>query len=280
MPSGAQNRNAAAARSHRDNEARALTPLRLSNLADDERAEAGRLLSSFFDGSLGDPDDAAEVLPDPGTLDGQTLGPPQVQRARRIAQAEHLFATGADDRAKMSALRLLIRIDGTQKPDHSRLRDEVWALIERCHDVTWPEQLQTPATSDDDLTCRKWRAELLRLRWLLLRAADDAAEYRRIGPPVLGVIIRPGDKTSDKIGRMSAISLYAQEMAAVALRQQATAPGASPSERAAAVTKAVSVLGLNYPSAELAEWAEKTLELTSTPEGGTIVLGADKGATP
>ena len=90
------------------------------------------------------------------------------------------------------------------------------------------------------------------------------------------MIIRPGDKTSDKIGRMSAISLYAQEMAAVALRQQATAPGASPGERAAAVTKAVSVLGLNYPSAELAEWAEKTLELTSTPEGGAIVLGADK----
>ena len=164
MPSGAQNRNAAAARSQRDNESRALTPLHLINLTEDERAEAGRLLSSFFEGSLGDPDDAAEVLPDPGALDGQTLGPPQVQRARRIAQAERLFVTGADDRAKMSALRLLIRIDGTQKPDQSRLREEVWALIERCHDVTWPTRLGTPATSSDDLTCRKWRADLLRLR--------------------------------------------------------------------------------------------------------------------
>ena len=141
----------------------------------------------------------------------------------------------------------LFRIDGTQKPDQSRLRDEVWALIERCHDDGWPERLGAPATSADDLTCRKWRADLLRLRWLLLRAADDAAEYRRIGPPVLGVIIRPGDKTSDKIGRMSAISLYAQEMAAVALRQQATAPEQSPGERAAAVTKAVSVLWAQLP---------------------------------
>ena len=85
-------------------------------------------------------------------------------------------------------------------------------------------------------------------------------------------IIRPGDKTRTKSADVSH-PLYAQEMAAVALRQQATAPGASPGERAAAVTKAVSVLGLNYPSAELAEWAEKTLELTSTPEGGAIVLG-------
>ena len=99
-----------------------------------------------------------------------------------------------------------------------------------------------------------------------------------MGSPVIGVIIRPHDKTADKIGRMSRINLYAQEMAAVALRLAALNPLASPSERHAAVTKSVSVLALNYQPAETSEWAEKVIELTNDPEGGAKVLGIDTEA--
>jgi hypothetical protein len=79
---------------------------------------------------------------------------------------------------------------------------------------------------------------------------------------------------------MSRISLYAQEMAVIALRHQALNPVATPNERDSAVIKAVGVLGLNYPNAETAEWAERVMELTKTPDGGAQVLGEGADSEP
>lgn len=177
----------------------------------------------------------------------------------------------------MSALRFLARIDGTNKPDRTTEREVVWGLVERVVDLEWTT-IGSARETTSETECRMWRAQIRRLRGLLLNSADDVAEFRKVGSPVIGVIIRPHDKTADKIGRMSRINLYAQEMAAVALRLAALNPLASPSERHAAVTKSVSVLALNYQPAETSEWAEKVIELTNDPEGGAKVLGIDTEA--
>lgn len=277
-PSGAQNRARNADKAARDDDARALIPLRLANLDAAEQAECRALLARLFDGSLGEPDSLMIALPDPSDDTSQNLGPPQTQRARRIALAESLLSNATEDRDRMSALRFLARIDGTNKPDQTTEREVVWGLVERVVDIEWatigPAREPTSETE-----CRMWRAQIRRLRSLLLNSADDVAEFRKVGSPVIGVIIRPHDKTADKIGRMSRINLYAQEMAAVALRLAALNPLASPSERHAAVTKSVSVLALNYQPAETSEWAEKVIELTNDPEGGAKVLGIDTEAT-
>ena len=156
-------------------------------------------------------------------------------------------------------------------------REVVWGLVERVVDLEWTT-IGSARETTSETECRMWRAQIRRLRGLLLNSADDVAEFRKVGSPVIGVIIRPHDKTADKIGRMSRINLYAQEMAAVALRLAALNPLASPSERHAAVTKSVSVLALNYQPAETSEWAEKVIELTNDPEGGAKVLGIDTEA--
>lgn len=276
-PSGAQNRARNADKTARDEDARALIPLRLANLDAAEQAECRALLTRLFDGSLGEPDSLMIALPDPGDDTSQNLGPPQTQRARRIALAESLLSNATEDRDRMSTLRFLARIDGTNKPDQTTEREVVWGLVERVVDLEWATiEIAREPTSETE--CRMWRAQIRRLRSLLLNSADDVAEFRKVGSPVIGVIIRPHDKTADKIGRMSRINLYAQEMAAVALRLAALNPLASPSERHAAVTKSVSVLALNYQPAETSEWAEKVIELTNDPEGGAKVLGIDTEA--
>lgn len=276
-PSGAQNRARNADKAARDDDARALIPLRLANLDASEQAECRALLARLFDGSLGEPDSLMIDLPNPGDDTSQNLGPPQTQRARRIALAESLLSNATEDRDRMSALRFLARIDGTNKPDQTTEREVVWGLVERVVDLEWTT-IGSARETTSETECRMWRAQIRRLRGLLLNSADDVAEFRKVGSPVIGVIIRPHDKTADKIGRMSRINLYAQEMAAVALRLAALNPLASPSERHAAVTKSVSVLALNYQPAETSEWAEKVIELTNDPEGGAKVLGIDTEA--
>ena len=112
------------------------------NLADDERAEAGRLLSSFLMGSLGDPDDAAGGAARSQCAGWANRGPPQVQRRHGGSRKPSTYLRrGQMIVRKCPHCGCLFRIDGTQKPDQNRLRDEVWALIERCHDVMWPERL-------------------------------------------------------------------------------------------------------------------------------------------
>lgn len=276
-PSGAQNRARNADKAARDDDARALIPLRLANLDASEQAECRALLARLFDGSLGEPDNLMIDLPNPGDDTSQNLGPPQTQRARRIALAESLLSNATEDRDRMSVLRFLARIDGTNKPDQTTEREVVWGLVERVVDLEWTT-IGSARETTSETECRMWRAQIRRLRGLLLNSADDVAEFRKVGSPVIGVIIRPHDKTADKIGRMSRINLYAQEMAAVALRLAALNPLASPSERHAAVTKSVSVLALNYQPAETSEWAEKVIELTNDPEGGAKVLGIDTEA--
>ena len=276
-PSGAQNRARNADKAARDDDARALIPLRLANLDASEQAECRALLARLFDGSLGEPDNLMIDLPNPGDDTSQDLGPPQTQRARRIALAESLLSNATEDRDRMSALRFLARIAGTNNPDQTTEREVVWGLVERVVDLEWTT-IGSARETTSETECRMWRAQIRRLRGLLLNSADDVAEFRKVGSPVIGVIIRPHDKTADKIGRMSRINLYAQEMAAVALRLAALNPLASPSERHAAVTKSVSVLALNYQPAETSEWAEKVIELTNDPEGGAKVLGIDTEA--
>lgn len=276
-PSGAQNRARNADKAARDDDARALIPLRLANLDASEQAECRALLARLFDGSLGEPDNLMIDLPNPGDDTSQDLGPPQTQRARRIALAESLLSNATEDRDRMSALRFLARIDGTNKPDRTTESEVVWGLVERVVDLEWTT-IGSARETTSETEGRMWRAQIRRLRSLLLNSADDVAEFRKVGSPVIGVIIRPHDKTADKIGRMSRINLYAQEMAAVALRLAALNPLASPSERHAAVTKSVSVLALNYQPAETSEWAEKVIELTNDPEGGAKVLGIDTEA--
>ena len=276
--SGAQNRNALAGRMQREDEARSLVPLRLSNLNETEQNEARHLLAAFFDGTIGDPDQLQIDIPEDDT-DGRTLAVPQLQRMRRIAQVEQLRREAIEPREKMAALRLLIRLDGSQRPDVELSRETIWALVERLCDFDWPD-CHEPRLATSEAQRRKWRAQLHRLRQLLLMAADDVAEYRRLGPPIPGAVIRPGDAAADKIGRMSRISLYAQEMAVIALRHQALNPVATPNERDSAVIKAVGVLGLNYPNAETAEWAERVMELTKTPDGGAQVLGEGADSEP
>ena len=82
-PSGAQNRARNADKAARDDDARALIPLRLANLDASEQAECRALLARLFDGSLGEPDNLMIDLPNPGDDTSQDLGPPQTQRARR-----------------------------------------------------------------------------------------------------------------------------------------------------------------------------------------------------
>ena len=130
-PSGAQNRARNADNAARDEDARALIPLRLANLDLAEQAECRALLARLFDGSLGEPDNLMIDLPNPGDDTSQNLGPPQTQRARRIALAESLLSNATDDRDRMSALRFLARIDGTNKPDQTTEREVVWGLVER-----------------------------------------------------------------------------------------------------------------------------------------------------
>lgn len=279
-PSGAQNRAGLASRMQREEEAHALVPLRLSNLEEADQQAARGLLAAFFDGTLGDPDILQINLPDVTCDENRELAIPQIQRLRRIAQVEQIRQDAKEPRDMMSALRLLIRLDGSQRPDVELTREAVWTLIERLQDLEWPSVVAEPQAAPNEITRRRWRAQLYRLRQLLLNAADDVAEYRRLGPPVPGVVIRPGDSVADKLGRMSRIALYAQEMALVALRHQAMNPAALPSERHAAVIKAVGVMGLNYPNAETAEWVEKVLELTKTPDGGAQVLGDESSREP
>lgn len=274
MQSGHQGRSKAASKMAREEDARELIPLRLSNLSDEQQALARDLLAQFFSGALGDPDVLTEALPDPTQDDGRVLAVPQLQRAKRIAEVEDIKRNAAEDKDRLSALRLLIRIDGTQKPDMPASREQVWTLLERLVDYEWP-QAQQPQTPPDEQTRRIWRRQLLTLRRLLLNAADDIAEFRAVANPTIGVMVRPHDHLADKIGRASRINLYAQEMAAVAMRQAALNPCATPGDKHAAINRAATVLAMNYGNAETAEWADNVLEATSTPEGAAQVLGED-----
>jgi hypothetical protein len=56
MPSGAQNRAARTDRERREDDARALVPLRLSNLDATEQIELRAGLAALLGGEIGDPD--------------------------------------------------------------------------------------------------------------------------------------------------------------------------------------------------------------------------------
>ena len=160
-PSGAQNRARNADKAARDEDARALIPLRLANLDAAEQAECRTLLARLFDGSLGEPDSLMIDLPNPGDDTSQNLGPPQTQRARRIALAESLLSNATEDRDRMSALRFLARIDGTNKPDQTTEREVVWGLVERVVDLEWAT-IGSAREPTSETECRMWRAQIRR----------------------------------------------------------------------------------------------------------------------
>lgn len=176
----------------------------------------------------------------------------------RIAQLTALMRTASDPKQRMSALRLLCKIDGSMSPAEPTLYDEVWAMVSRIDDWNLPSDVQPPRVARDDGERMRWRATLQKLKRLLTRADDHVAAFERIKQPAGGVI-DANTTTEEKIGRMSAIQLYAQEVGALALRVASTNPTASPGQRADSIGKLVQTLGGNHNNAEASEWGEKVL---------------------
>lgn len=176
----------------------------------------------------------------------------------RIAQLTALMRTADEPKQRMSALRLLCKIDGSMNPSEPTLYDEVWAMIARIDDWELPPDVKPPRVAQNEGERIRWRATLQKLKRLLTRADDHIAAFERIKQPAGGVI-DANTSTEEKIGRMSAIQLYAQEVGALALRVASTNPTASPAQRADSIGKLVQTLGGNHNNAEASEWGEKVL---------------------
>lgn len=176
----------------------------------------------------------------------------------RMAQLSAIMRTAAEPKQRMSALRLLCKIDGSMAPSEPGLYDEVWAMVARIDDWELPADVQTPRLARSEGERIQWRARLQKLKRLLTRADDHIAAFERIKEPSGGTC-GPDTSLEDKIGRMSRIQLYAQEVGALALRVACTNPTASPAQRADSVGKLVQTLGGNHNNAEASEWGEKVL---------------------
>lgn len=188
-------------------------------------------------------------------------GSPRTQKRRRIAQLTAMMqaADPADVKPVMSAIRLLCKLDGSLEPAAPTLYDEVWALVARIDDWEIPAEVKPPRAPANEGERRRWRAELQRLKRLLTSADDHVAACAKIKPPPVGIVLVEGEAETDKLGRMAAIQLYAQEVGAVALHIGATDPTASPGQRSERVGKMVQTLGSNHNNAEASEWADTVL---------------------
>lgn len=187
-------------------------------------------------------------------------------KRQRIRQLTAIMREAKEPKQLMSALRLLCKMDGSLAPAEPSLYDEVWSLISRIEDWQLPEEIKPPRAPKDEGERRRWRAQLQRLKRLLCQADDHVAAFARIRKPDDGVLV-PGDGETDKIGRMSAIQLYAQECGALALKIGATNPTASPGQRAETVGKIVQTLGSNHNNAEASEWADNVLDAMGKKKG-------------
>lgn len=176
----------------------------------------------------------------------------------RMAQLSAIMRTADEPKQRMSALRLLCKIDGSMAPSEPTLYDEVWAMIARIDDWELPTDVQPPRIAANEGERIRWRATLQRLKRLLTRADDHIAAFERIQQPA-GSTCGPDTSLVDKIGRMSRIQLYAQEVGALALRVASTNPTASPAQRADSIGKLVQTLGGNHNNAEASEWGDEVL---------------------
>lgn len=199
---------------------------------------------------------------------------PQAQRERRVAELEAIKRDAPDGKTVLAALRVLIKIDGSLEPAAPSIYGEVWHLIGRLTDHPLPDQVAAPRKASSQAERQLWRARLMRARLLLLRAADDVAAFRRLGPPPVGVVINAKDKTGEKVGRMSLINLYAQEHIATALHHAATNPASTPTERADSIARLVGTAAVNHQGAETSEWAKHVLGAMQEDVGG------DEGGQP
>jgi hypothetical protein len=206
----------------------------------------------------------ADLIPhaDPDLVDRliaqETVPPaltPQAQRGRRIIELEAIRRGAPDTKTLLASLRMLIRLDGSARPDVDTAYDEVWRLLARLEGEALPSEVQPASVHPSDGERRMWRVKLQRLRTLLLRSADDVAEFRALGIAPVGALT-PSGRKPDRVGRMTEINLYAQQHAAVALHQIATNPALSPGQRAEAIGKAVATIAMNHPAAEVSEWAK------------------------
>lgn len=218
---------------------------------------AKRILAEFSECKKSSLADIKRIIKDELVIPAQT---PQAQRERRVAELEAVKRDAPDNKTLMSALRILVKLDGSLEPPLPSLYDTVWALCARLADHPLPEAAVSPRRPAGDAERRLWRARLQRLSGLLQRAADDVSAFRRLGDAPVGAVIMPNDKTADRLGRMSRINLYAQEHAAVALSHAATNPAATPGQRAEVVSRLVGTLAMNHPAAEVSEWANELVE--------------------
>lgn len=188
-------------------------------------------------------------------------GSPRNQKRRRIAQITALMqaAEPEDPKPIMSALRLLCKLDGSLESAAPTLYDEVWALVARIDDWQIPNEVKPPRVAKDEGERRRWRATLQKLKRLLTSADDHVAACAKIKPPPVGLVLVEGEAETDKLGRMAAIQLYAQEVGALALHIGATDPTASPGQRSERVGKMVQTLGSNHNNAEGSEWTDIVL---------------------
>lgn len=185
---------------------------------------------------------------------------PQAQRARRVLELEALKRDAPDNKAVLAAQRLLIKLDGSLEPPAQLLHEEIWALVGRLEDFPLPEHIAPPRRCTSEADRRLARAKLRRLRGLLLRAADDVAAFRALGPPPIGAVLDPKDATRDKIGRMSRVNLYAQEHLALALHHAAINAAATPHQRTDSISRIVGTAAVNQQQAETAEWVKELLD--------------------
>jgi len=197
----------------------------------------------------------------------------QAQRQRRVTELEAIKREAPDSKTVLSALRVLIKLDGSMDGPTPRIYDEVWALIGRLEDHQLPDRVVAPRPPSSAAERQLWRARLTRCRSLLMRAADDVAAFRRLGDPPVGVVIKGRGAAAEKVGRMSLINLYAQEHAATALHLAAMNPASTPAQRADAVARLVGTIAVNHQGAETSEWVKKTLEAMGDPS-------EDEGAEP
>lgn len=190
------------------------------------------------------------------------FGSPRTQKRRRIAQLTAMMQAANPDETKvvLSTIRLLCKLDGSLEPNAPTLYDDVWALVARIDDWQIPAEVKPPRAAKDEGERRRWRAALQKLKRLLTSADDHVAACARIKPPPVGTVLIQGNQQEDKIGRMSAIQLYAQEVGALALHIGATDPTASPGQRSERVGKMVQTLGSNHNNAEASEWSDEVLD--------------------
>jgi hypothetical protein len=190
-------------------------------------------------------------------------GSPRKQKRRRIAQLTALMQSAdpaTETKLVLSSLRLLCKLDGSLEPSAPTLYDEVWALVARIDDWQIPSKVKPPRAAKDEGERRRWRATLQKLKRLLTAADDHVAACAKIKPPPVGLVLVEGEAETDKLGRMAAIQLYAQEVGALALYIGATDPTASPGQRSERVGKMVQTLGSNHNNAEGSEWTDRVLD--------------------